>query len=45
MLLLGDMQVDVIEGCSSLQDKDGNVRLFRRKIIAIDEVDEVRLAW
>ncbi|CAI5707038.1 unnamed protein product [Peronospora farinosa] len=40
MLLLGDMQVDVVENCSSLQNKDGNVRLFRRKIVEIDEIDE-----
>ncbi|CAI5744238.1 unnamed protein product [Peronospora destructor] len=40
MLLLGDMQVDVVEGCSSLQDKNGNLRLFRRKIVEIDDVDE-----
>lgn len=44
MLLLGDMKVDVVEGYSSLHDNDGNLRLFRRKLLETDELDEVRLA-
>ncbi|KUF85931.1 hypothetical protein AM587_10008431 [Phytophthora nicotianae] len=41
-MLLGDMKVDVIEGSSSLHDQDGNLRLFRRKLLETDELDEVR---
>ncbi|POM79721.1 Hypothetical protein PHPALM_2540 [Phytophthora palmivora] len=41
MLLLGDMKVDVVSKYSSLQDGDGNLRLFRRKLLETDELDEV----
>ncbi|OWZ12616.1 hypothetical protein PHMEG_00014195 [Phytophthora megakarya] len=40
MLLLGDMKVDVIEGYSALHDSDGNLRLFRRKLLETDKLDE-----
>ncbi|ETI33954.1 hypothetical protein, variant 1 [Phytophthora nicotianae CJ01A1] len=40
LMLLGDMKVDVIEGSSSLHDQDGNLRLFRRKLLETDELDE-----
>ncbi|GMF09359.1 unnamed protein product [Phytophthora lilii] len=40
MMLLGDMKVDVVEGYSSLDDNDGNLRLFRRKLLETDELDE-----
>jgi hypothetical protein len=41
MLLLSDMQVDVVEGYTSLHDTDGSLRLFRRKLLETDELDEV----
>ncbi|KAL3674711.1 hypothetical protein V7S43_000649 [Phytophthora oleae] len=40
MMLLGDMKVDVVDGYSSLNDNDGNLRLFRRKLLETDELDE-----
>ncbi|KAG7388928.1 hypothetical protein PHYPSEUDO_011575 [Phytophthora pseudosyringae] len=40
MLLLGDMKVDVVDGYSSLHDQDGNLRLFHRKLLKTDELDE-----
>ncbi|KAG2785470.1 hypothetical protein JG687_00000167 [Phytophthora cactorum] len=40
MMLLGDMKVDVVEGNSSVHDQDGNLRLFRRKLLETDELDE-----
>ncbi|CEG38321.1 hypothetical protein, variant 1 [Plasmopara halstedii] len=40
MMLLGDMKVDVVEGKSSSFDHDGNIRLFRRKVLETDELDE-----
>ncbi|GMF25915.1 unnamed protein product [Phytophthora fragariaefolia] len=41
MMLLGDMKVDVMDGYSSLHDDIGNLRLFRRKLLETDELDEV----
>ncbi|KAG6580305.1 Mevalonate kinase [Phytophthora cinnamomi] len=40
MMLLGDMKVDVVEGYSSLHDDHGNLRLFHRKLLETDELDE-----
>ncbi|KAH7488645.1 hypothetical protein KRP22_008719 [Phytophthora ramorum] len=40
MMLLGDMKVDVVEGYTSLHDTDGSLRLFRRKLLETDELDE-----
>ncbi|KAF4035867.1 hypothetical protein GN244_ATG12100 [Phytophthora infestans] len=40
MMLLGDMKVDVVEGSPALHDQDGNLRLFRRKLLETDELDE-----
>lgn len=40
MMLLGDMKVDVVEGKSPLSEHDSNVRLFRRKVLETDELDE-----
>ncbi|KAE9355293.1 hypothetical protein PF008_g4135 [Phytophthora fragariae] len=40
MMLLGDMKVDVVDGYSSLHDESGNLRLFRRKLLETDELDE-----
>ncbi|TDH68759.1 hypothetical protein CCR75_000145 [Bremia lactucae] len=40
MMLLGEMMVDVNEGCTSLHGHIVNLRLFRRKLLGIDELDE-----
>lgn len=43
MLLLGEMKVDV--GASDASHFDSTSRLFRRKLLETDELDEVRTAW
>lgn len=42
MMLLGDMKVDVVDKYSSLHDESGSLRLFRRKLLETDELDEVQ---
>jgi hypothetical protein len=42
-MMLGEMKVDVVGATSSeVGDGNSNTRLFRRKLLETDEVDQVR---
>lgn len=40
MMLLGDMKVDAVDGRTSQHNTEGSSRLFRRKLLETDELDE-----
>ncbi|CAH0515488.1 unnamed protein product [Peronospora belbahrii] len=40
-LVLGEMKVDVVENCASLQGNNSSLRLFRRQILEIDTLHEL----
>lgn len=41
MMQLGDMKVDVTDGDGADDSGDGSRRLFHRKLLEMDELDEV----
>lgn len=43
MMLLGDMKVDVTDGTAPSETGESTCRLFHRKLLETNELDEVRV--